>query len=241
MDNLNKSLNNILFLDIETVGITSNYNLLDDNLKLLWDKKTSYLNNIEPSCPKSLFEEKGGIYSEFGKIIVIGIGIITHSKDQELCIRVRALYDKDEEQLLIDFKNILEEKFSPNVRLCAHNGKEFDFPYICRRMTILGIKLPSALDISSKKPWEINHIDTMEMWKFGDRKAYTSLDLLATIFDIESSKSTMDGSQVHSKYYHEDELHKIAKYCMDDVVVAAQVFLKMNFLDKVKKENIIFL
>ena len=127
---------------------------------------------------------------------------------------------------------------SKSTILVAHNGKEFDFPYLSRRMLIKNISLPEALNISGKKPWEIQHLDTMEMWKFGDWKSYTSLDLLAAIFDIPSSKSDIDGSMVSGIYHGEKDLEKISKYCIKDVLVCAQVFMKLRGLNLIEASNI---
>jgi uncharacterized protein YprB with RNaseH-like and TPR domain len=131
------------------------------------------------------------------------------------------------------------EKMGPATRLCAHNGKEFDFPYLCRRMLVNDLSLPSVLNMMGKKPWEVGHLDTMEMWKFGDHKHYTSLDLLLAIFNIQSSKGVMDGSMVSKVYYQEGALDKIAEYCVGDVVAIAQLYLKMKGLAVIKAENII--
>ena len=159
---------------------------------------------------------------------MIGIGFFYEEKE-ELKFRVKSLYDDDEKALLEQFKEVLS-RFPEDVRLCAHNGREFDFPYLSRRMLINGMKLPAALDLSGKKPWEINHIDTMDMWKFGDWKHYTSLELLATLFNIESSKTSMDGSQVNTVYHQEKDLEKIAEYCKDDVIVTAKLYSKLKSL-----------
>ncbi len=239
---MNKSsLKNILFLDIETVSGVPKYDDLGDGLKSLWDKKCSTPRfDLENHTVEELYEKKAAIFAEFGKVVVIGMGFIHSTENNTPELRLSALYDNDEVRLLKNFKDLLENKFSPNTVLCAHNGKEFDFPYICRRMTVLGIKLPKILQISNKKPWEISHLDTMEMWKFGDRKAYTSLDLLANILNIPSSKELMDGGMVHEYYYNKNDLESIRDYCLSDVVALAQVFLKMNFLDTISQQNIIY-
>jgi predicted PolB exonuclease-like 3'-5' exonuclease len=136
----------------------------------------------------------------------------------------------------------LVEKFKGKTPyLCAHNGKEFDFPYICRRMLINQISIPEVLNIQDKKPWEVKHYDTLELWKFGDRKAYTSLELLAAVFDIETSKSDLDGSKVNEFYYLKNKLVQIALYCGKDVAVLVQVFLAIHNINKVKNDNIVFL
>ena len=166
------------------------------------------------------------------------MGYFTYSSDR-LKFGVLSLADTQERQLLADFKNRLT-KFPDSLRLCAHNGKEFDYPYLCRRLLINGLSLPDVLNIGGKKPWEVNLMDTMELWKFGDFKNFTSLDLLASIFDIETSKDDIDGSEVSSVYYEQNDLKRIAEYCSKDVVVTAQVFLRLHQMESLPPEDIIF-
>jgi len=238
---LKQVLKNILFLDIETVSCVGSYQELDDALKLLWDKKAAIIRKTDQEKASDLFFEKAAIYAEFGKIIVIGLGIVTFDEHDVPTLRVKALKGHDETVLLQEFKDVLETSFQQNrLRLCAHNGKEFDFPYLCRRMLIHGISLPRALDIAGKKPWEVAHLDTMELWKFGDRKSFTSLHLLATLFGINSSKELMEGSEVNHYYYTGNNLSKIAAYCLQDVVVTAQLFLKMNCWKPIQPVDIVF-
>jgi 3'-5' exonuclease len=234
-------LKNLLIVDIETVAQTEHYNQLADGLKKHWEHKTSFIRNEDERTAEELFEARAGIYAEFGKVIVVAVGIYHQLPDGELGIRVKSFASHDEFQLLTDVKSFLETKFDPEtLKLCGHNGKEFDFPYLSRRMLIHGLPLPYVLDNSGKKPWEVNFLDTLEMWKFGDRKNFTSLDLLTTIFDIPSSKSDIDGSKVNEVYYHEkDGLQRIEKYCQGDVIATAQLYLKMKSLPLVKTENII--
>lgn len=222
-----RELKNILFLDIETVSSSESFEGLNERLKTLWSRKASFLKKEEGLTEDEFYFQRAGIYAEFGKVISIGIGLF-HAEGDNLSLRLKALYDEDEKALLERFNNILAKMNLDNLKLCAHNGREFDFPYLSRRMLINGISLPSALDLSGKKPWEINHLDTMDMWKFGDWKHYTSLDLLAAIFDIESSKTDMNGSDVNRVYYKDHDLEKIAEYCLQDVAVTAQVYLKLK-------------
>ena len=222
-----KALKNILFLDIETVSASDSFKALDERFKTLWSRKASFLKKEENITEEQFYFQRAGIYAEFGKIISIGIGIFSFENDQ-IQLRLKSLYNDDEHKLLTDFRDILTKIKSDNLKLCAHNGKEFDFPYLSRRMLINGISLPDALDLAGKKPWEINHIDTMDMWKFGDWKHYTSLDLLAGIFNIESSKTDMNGSDVNRVYYEDKDLRKIADYCLQDVEVTARLYLKLK-------------
>ncbi|WP_421873788.1 3'-5' exonuclease [Marinoscillum sp.] len=233
-------LRNLLILDIETVALTKDYQKLNVDLQKHWERKASFLRNEDEHTADELFAERAGIYAEFGKVITVAFGIFHDLPDGSLALRVKSITGDDEKVLLTEIKQFLETKFDvESLRLCAHNGKEFDFPYLSRRMLINGIKLPYVLDNSGKKPWEVNFLDTMEMWKFGDRKNFTSLDLLTTIFNIPSSKSDIDGSMVNQVYYEEENgLQRIEKYCQGDVIATAQLFLKMNVLPAVAEKNI---
>ena len=225
-------LNNLMVLDIETVPQYSTYNQVPDNLKLLWDKKTLY-NRKEETAEN--FYKSAGIWAEFGKIICISVGIFTGGKNTGL--RIKSFAGDDEREVLISFSKML--KGQPNTLvLCAHNGKEFDFPYLCRRMLIHGLMLPSQLEIAGKKPWEINHLDTMELWKFGDYKSYTSLNLVTTIFNIPTPKDDIDGSMVGDVYWKDNQLDRISTYCQKDVVATAQLLRRYRGEELIEEENI---
>lgn len=226
----------ILFLDIETVPQFESYSQLSETHKQLWDAKADRISNPDEAADEVY--RRAGIYAEFGKIICISVGFIV-KKDGELFLRVKSFADEDEKKLLIDFVDVLN-KFSAkrNATLCAHNGKEFDFPYIARRCLINGIDLPSILRIAGKKPWEVKFLDTMELWKFGDYKHYTSLKLLTFIFDIPSPKDDIDGSQVAEVYYKEKDLERIVRYCEKDVLAVAQLYLRYNNKPLINPENI---
>jgi 3'-5' exonuclease len=231
---------NILFLDIETVACTDRFESLDERMKVQWARKANFFRQRdEGQTDENLFHERAGIYAEFGKIITIAIGKFTENEKGERGLKTKYYCNHDEKILLEEFKSALEKMDQPQLKLCAHNGKEFDFPYLSRRMLINGISLPPTLDLSGKKSWDIPHIDTLEMWKFGDYKHYTSLDLLAAIFNIPTSKGALDGSMVNKVYYQDKELKKIAEYCVGDVVAVAQLFLKMKALSIISTENII--
>lgn len=232
-------LRDVLFLDIETVSCTNEYQILDERLKYQWGRKAGYLRRDPSETDENLFNLRAGIYAEFGKIVCIVVGKFFDYETGELGLKTKAYSGDDEKELLLEFKGMLEKMDPAVVKLCAHNGREFDFPYLCRRMLINGIRLPEALNLSGKKPWDVLHLDTLEMWKFGDYKHYTSLDLLATLFNIPSSKSDMDGSQVSHVYYNEKNLEKIKTYCMGDVIVLAQLFLRMKGYELLDEKNII--
>ena len=220
----NIPLENILFLDIETVPEKEAFSDLPEESRQLWAEKTAYRRK-EEFTPEE-FYDRAGIWAEFGRIICISVGFFQQSEG--LTFRVRS-YTGEEEDILREFKNLLETYFNrPKHVLCAHNGKEFDFPYIARRMIIHGISLPSKLSLFGKKPWEVPHIDTMELWRFGDFKNYTSLKLLAHVLGVPSPKEDIDGSMVRDVYYEENDLERIVKYCERDVVTVAQVFLRLR-------------
>ena len=232
-------LHNVLFLDIETAAQYPAYEDMDNTFKDLWNKKASLINTADVTTPEMLYPLKAGIYSEFGKIISIAVGYFV--KNEELLeLRVTDFSGHDEREILDSFRLLVDERLnSHQLKLCAHNGREFDFPYLCRRMLINEIKLPKVLQLEGKKPWEVPHLDTMEMWKFGDYKNYTSLDLLAAVFGIPTSKDDIDGSQVNEVYHREKDVRRIAAYCKKDVVVTARLYLKFKGMPDLTDENII--
>lgn len=237
-----KAFKNFLVIDIETASIVDDYNSLDSRMQAQWNKKAAFLQKTDERTSEELFFDRGAIFAEFGKIICISAGVFTREEDESVGIRIKSFAEESEKETLESFNKLIENKFeSSTLRLIAHNGKEFDFPYLCRRMLVNEIKIPSALDIRDKKPWDIAHIDTMELWKFGDRKNFTSLDLLAALFGIESSKEDIDGSMVNTVYHKEQDLERISKYCKRDVMVTAQVFLKMNGYQAIREEHIKYL
>ncbi len=226
----------ILFLDIETVPQFADYSQLPETFKKLWDKKALSLVK-EPDSPESIYS-RAGIYAEFGKIICISVGFIVN-KEGIRFLRLKSFYSDDEKSLLTDFSQMLS-RFEKRVgaNLCAHNGREFDFPYIARRMLINGIQIPEIINVAGKKPWEVKFLDTMELWKFGDNKHYTSLNLLTYVFGISSPKDDIDGSQVADCYYKLGDLERIVTYCEKDVLAVAQLFLRYKGLPLIAPNNI---
>ncbi len=231
------NLKNILYLDIETVGITHKYEQLSERMQHLWDKKSQqFIIKDNENKPSDFFEQKAGIFAEFGKIICISVAYFKNDQ-----LRITSFVNEEEHILLQDFANLLQTYFdNSKFYLCAHNGKEFDFPYLCRRMLIHGIKIPSILNSQGKKPWETNYLDTMELWKFGDYKHFTSLDLLSAIFDIPSPKDDIDGSQVHEVYWTTHDLNRIKTYCEKDVLTIVQLMLRYEGKALLSEENIIY-
>lgn len=235
MDQISK----VLFLDIETVSTHSSFEELTDRMKAIWKKKAQYFSEKEGWTIAETYEKKAAVFAEFGKVITIAIGYLKQEEGVDQ-FRVMCLSGVDEKELLEEFYNLLR-KFPVDIKLCAHNGKEFDFPYLCRRSLVNGVAIPSILDVSGKKPWEVQHLDTLHMWKFGDYKHFTSLETLATIFDVPTSKDDIDGSEVGRVFYEEDDLNRIAHYCMKDVITLAQVYLKMKGLPLLSESQILML
>ena len=216
----------ILFLDIETVSQKKTFDELDERMQKLWAHKAEQIGKgDEEATPESLYE-RAAIYAEFGKIVCISVGFFNGDR-----FRLKSFYSHNEKALLADFADMLNKHYdSPYAQLCAHNGKEFDFPYIARRMMVNGIQIPKVLQVAGKKPWETNFIDTMELWKFGDYKNYTSLDLLCAILDIPTPKDDINGSEVGRVYWQENDLERIKTYCQKDVLAIAQLMRRFNYL-----------
>lgn len=230
----NLRLEDVLFLDIETVPQFPDYNEMPEKLKMLWDKKATRLAKTETDTPEALFP-RAGIYAEFGKIICISTGIIHDST-----FRVKSFYGDDEKVLLQEFADLLNKFYNqPNHLLCGHNGKEFDFPYIARRMLVNAIALPKILNLHGKKPWEVQHLDTMELWRFGDYKNFTSLELLTTIFEVPSPKDDIDGSMVGAVYWKEQNLERIVEYCQKDTLAVAQLLLRYQGKPLIAKDDVV--
>lgn len=220
------NIESILFLDIETVPMYPFYEDMSEKFQKLWDKKSTYFRD-EKQTAADVYQ-RAGIYSEFGKIICISVGTF-YQKQGEMRIRVKSYADDDEKKLLLEFVNMLNNYSKHGaIKLCAHNGQEFDYPYIARRCLINSIPIPNLLDIAGAKPWEVKDVllDTLQLWKFGDYKNYTSLEVLCAVFDIPTPKDDIDGSQVASVYYNDGDLDRIIKYCEKDVLALAQLFLR---------------
>jgi uncharacterized protein YprB with RNaseH-like and TPR domain len=230
------NLKNILFLDIETVPQEVSFSNLAEEKQELYAQKTQYQRK-EDFTPEE-FYERAGIWAEFGKIVCVSVGFFDGTDD--LTFRLKSFYSEDEVKLLNDFKVLLNNHYNKKHHiLCAHNGKEFDFPYLARRMIINNIKLPEKLNLFGKKPWEVPHLDTLEMWKFGDYKHYTSLKLLTNILGIASPKEDIDGSEVAKVYYKDNDLERISKYCENDTLAVAQVYLRFMNLKILEEEQVI--
>jgi uncharacterized protein YprB with RNaseH-like and TPR domain len=235
LDQIN--LEKILFLDIETVAQRHEFSQLDEDFKKHWEQKANFISK-ENETPEEVYQ-KAGIYAEFGKIVCISVGFIRLENGAKT-LRLKSFFNDDEKILLTEFFELLNQHYAyKDNLLCAHNGKEFDFPYIARRALVNGLKIPEILDLAGKKPWEVNHLDTLQLWKFGDYKHYTSLSLLTSIFNIPTPKDDIDGSMVNDVYWKEKDLDRIAIYCQKDVVALTQLFLKFRNDKLIEPDNII--
>ncbi len=224
----------ILFLDIETVSETKYYDDISPELQELWAKKTAYRREKEEIPPDEFYVQSAGIWAEFGKIVCISCGFIKGLEE----FRLKSFHGHNEVKILEGFSALLQKYYSrPQSILCAHNGKEFDFPYLARRYVINQMEIPNILQLQGKKPWEIPHLDTMELWKFGDYKHYTSLNLLANILNIPTPKDDIDGSQVAEVYYKENDVERIKNYCEKDVLTVAQIFRRFKNETLLKLED----
>jgi len=231
----NIRLEDILFIDIETVPVVPSLEGFSPHMQALWDKKSSGFRKPEED-PAAVFD-RAGIYSEFGKIICISAGFIRDKNPYGF--RLKSFYGDDEKEILNGFSDMLfKTSRGRELLLCAHNGKEFDYPYMARRMVINGLHIPDLLNNAGKKPWEVKLLDTMELWKFGDFKSYTSLDLLTTVLGIPTPKDDIDGSMVASVYWKEHDVERIVQYCEKDVLAVAQVLMRMMNLPLIDPEKV---
>lgn len=237
MSSITKRLSDILFIDIETAGQSVEYSQLSLDMKNLWNTKAKALkrdSNLPIEEIEMLYSQKAAIYSEFARVVCISVGYFVTKKKEILGFRVKSFSGYDEPQILKSFSRLLKSHFDkPNKQaLCGHNIKEFDIPFLCRRMVIHKMKVPKMLDISGKKPWQVDHlIDTLVLWRFGDYKNYTSLSLLATVLGIPSPKDDIDGSQIHDTFWNQNDLPRIVRYCEKDVFTTAKVFLRLRNIE----------
>jgi len=228
-------LQNLLIIDIETVPQYRNYLEMPPHFQDLWEQKTVYQRK---EVLAEDFYERSGIWAEFGKVVCISAGVFTSAENTSL--RIKSYCCDEEAELLEGFASMLGKRPATLI-LCAHNGKEFDFPYLCRRMLINNITIPPQLQTFGKKPWEVNHLDTMELWKFGDHKNYTSLSLLAAIFNIPTPKDDIDGSQVGRVYWEENDQERIKTYCQKDVITTANLIRRFRGEEMIAEENITYI
>lgn len=233
-------LKDLLLIDIETVPMVSNFNQLNEDWQKLWWHKVSKTLPETTNAEES-WKQKGGILAEFGKIICISTAYFFEDENRKMCLKMKSIYGDDEKKLLTEFVDLCKRfyKHNKNFQFAGHNIKEFDVPYICRRIMINDIALPQFLWFHERKPWEVKMFDTLNWWKFGDNKNYTSLHLLATVLNIPTSKDDIDGSKVQEVYYVEKNLQRIVHYCEKDVMVVANIILKYKGLPLLKTDDVL--
>jgi len=230
----------LLLIDIETVPITENFLNLLPEWQQLWCNKVAKI-FPESVSPEESYRQRAGILSEFGKIICISTAFFYENNNKQLCLRIKSIYGDDEPEILKSFVTLCDKVYHQNKKFlfAGHNIKEFDIPYICRRLLINRLPLPEYLQLHDKKPWEVKMFDTLNWWRFGDNKNYVSLDLLANVLGVPSSKTDIDGSMVQDVYYKEKDLQRIVDYCQRDVVVVANVILRFKNQPLLKEENVV--
>lgn len=237
----NNEIQNILFLDIETVPIVKDFSELDETYQKLWIDKHQFFRDVKDLSPAETFSNKGGIYAEYGKIICISVGYL-HVDKKVREFRIKSFNGHDEAQILKDFSAILKKSFNTKKNnICGHNVKEFDIPYICRRMLVNNIEIPKIINVGGIKPWETQYIDTLQLWKFGDYKNFTSLKLLAHLFNLPTPKDDIEGKDVAKVYWEKNDLERISLYCQKDVLTTAQLFFKFNQIPLLQDNEVTFL
>jgi len=242
----NYDIANVLFLDVETVSGQKSYAELDDTFKELWQIKSKAILRRYDDPPSEeevaeLYPERSAIFAEFGRIVCISVGIVVRDAEKRLSVRLKSFADEDERKLLTDFSDLVNQYYYDSNRhgFCGHNIREFDMPYICRRMVVHQLPFPKPLDLSGKKPWETKHLlDTLELWKFGDYKHYTSLNLLAAVLGFPTPKDDIDGSDVGRIFWEEGDLKRIAVYCEKDVLATIQLFLRYKRMPILEEDQV---
>lgn len=229
---VNTSIDRILFFDLETASEWQSFENAPEDVQKLWRRKHQFIRKNELEEESSSYQNAAAIYAEFGKIICISCGILSKGK-----LRIKSFYNDSEKKLLLEFAEILNKN---SLQLCGHNIKEFDVPYLCRRMLVHGIHLPPCINVAGKKPWELDFIDTLQLWKFGDYKSYTSLNLLTEIFKIPSPKDDIDGSMVNKVYWQEKDINRIANYCAKDVISVVRLVQRWRGEELLEDENVMF-
>ena len=233
-------LENLFLIDIETVSEKEDFHLLDEEWQELWTGKIG--KSLPPATTaEEYYPMRAAILAEFAKVVCISFGYF-NKENNEWQLRIKSLCSENEIEILEQFVTTLKKLYANNQNwiFTGHNIKEFDVPFLCRRMLINNIPIPAYLDFQSMKPWETPVLDTLHLWRFGDYKHYTSLKLLAAVLGVPSPKDDIDGSQVGNVYWKEKNLERISIYCEKDVATVANVILRFRALPVLKKEQILF-
>ncbi|MFC5411324.1 3'-5' exonuclease [Larkinella bovis] len=236
-----KRLKNLLFIDIKTVAGAPSYNELDERIRQQWGQKISYFQNEENWSAAKWYDNRASYYAEYGKIVCIGIGGLYWDDDDNIFLKVKTLANNDEAALLGEFINLIEKYPTNELILCAHNGKEFDYPYLCRRMLVHEHQLPATLRLSGRKPWDIPHQDVLEMWRFGDSRHFVPLDLLAAVLNLPTQPLELTGDQTSLVYYQKQGMAKVREYARASIVTLVQVYLRLLGAPLVEEQRITLL
>lgn len=238
----NGQLRNLLFIDIETVPQYSSHDQLPNEWQTLWNEKQQIYKNIEGSAAEN-YLNRAGIFSEFAKVVCISLGYFHYQRELRADVfRIKTFAAENEKQLLMDFAKLIHDYFDADkFQFCGHNIREFDIPFLCRRLMINHIPLPDMLDVSGKKPWELNDIDTLHLWRFGDHKNYTSLKLMAAALGIPSPKDEIEGKDICHEYWIKKNLEGIVHYCQKDVITVARLLMRFrNEPELLQEKDVIF-
>lgn len=232
-------LENLILIDIETVPQHPDFDLLNEEWKQLWQEKTQR-SLPDFTTPAEFYPQRAGVMAEFAKIICISMGYFT-KQGNALQLRLKSFYGDDEKVLLQSFVTVLNQVETKNNKwsFAGHNIKEFDIPFICRRLLVNSLPIPAYLDFQNMKPWDTNMVDTFQYWRFGDYKNYTSLKLLAAAMGVPSPKDDIDGSMVADVYWKEKNLERIVTYCLKDVVTTGNIILRFKNIELLKEEQVV--
>ncbi len=232
-------LNNLIVIDIETVSEKQHFYELDAYWQTLWEDKVKRL-LPEDVAVADFYEQRAGVMAEFSKIVCISMGYFKKTETNDWQLRIKSFCEDDEKKILEEFTVAIRkmEAVNPQWSFAGHNIKEFDIPFLCRRMLINGIKIPRSLDFQNMKPWETNIVDTFQYWRFGDYKNFTSLNLLAACLGVPSPKDDIDGSMVGKVFWEDKDCNRIAVYCQKDVVTVSNVILRFRNMPILTEEQI---
>jgi uncharacterized protein YprB with RNaseH-like and TPR domain len=235
----NIMLENLILIDIETVPQSPQFDLLDNGWKQLWEEKTQR-SIPDFTSAEEFYPQRAGVMAEFAKIVCISMGYF-HKQGNVMQLRIKSFYGDDEKLLLQNFIATVNQIEAKNGKwsFAGHNIKEFDIPFICRRLLINSLPLPAYLNFQNMKPWDTNIVDTFQYWRFGDYKNYTSLKLLAAALGVPSPKDDIDGSMVAEVYWKEKNIDRIATYCQKDVLTTANIILRFKKMPLLKEDEVV--
>lgn len=236
----NVPLENLFLMDIETVSSKESFHLLEDHWKELWGEKIK--RHLSPdSTPEEMYPQRAAIFAEFARVICISFGYFK-KENEGWELRIKSLYGHNEQRILEEFSATINNlpANKKNWIFTGHNVKEFDIPFLCRRMLANNVSIPKRLNFQNMKPWETPILDTLHLWRFGDYKNYTSLKLLAAVLGVPSPKDDIDGSQVGNVYWKEKDLKRISVYCEKDVLTVGNIMLRFRGLPILNEGQVVF-